>query len=119
MPAAVSGPRLLTPSHSCGRCGVPGDDAGSGDEVLAALVASLRAELAGSQAALARTVEELAAARERIAELEARLRQTPRKLLPAAVAGRAGQACPDVAAEERRPQARQAEGAAGRDDAAD
>jgi transposase len=41
-------------------------------------VASLRAELAGSQAALARAVEELAQARERIAELEARLRQTPR-----------------------------------------
>jgi transposase len=57
---------------------VPGDDAGSGDEVLAALVASLRAELAGSQAALARAAEELAKARERIAELEARLRQTPR-----------------------------------------
>jgi len=57
---------------------VPGDDAGSRDEVLAALVASLRAELAESQAALARAVEELAQARERIAELEARLRQTPR-----------------------------------------
>jgi transposase len=46
--------------------------------VLAALVASLRSELAESQAALARAVEELAQARERIAELEARLRQTPR-----------------------------------------
>ena len=57
---------------------MPGDDAGSGDEILAALVASLRAELAGSQAALARAAEELAQARERIAELEARLRQTPR-----------------------------------------
>jgi transposase len=50
---------------------VPGEDAGSGNEVLAALVAALRAELAESQAALAQ-------ARERIAELEARLRQTPR-----------------------------------------
>jgi len=39
--------------------------------VLASLVASLRAELAESQAALAE-------AREQIAELEARLRQTPR-----------------------------------------
>jgi len=57
---------------------VPGDEAGSGDEILAALVASLRAELAESQAALARVVEELAQARERITELEARLRQTPR-----------------------------------------
>jgi transposase len=55
-----------------------GDDAGSGDEVLAALVASLRAELAESQAALAQALEEPARARERIAELEARLRQTPR-----------------------------------------
>jgi transposase len=56
---------------------VPGD-AGSGDEVLAALVASLRAELAESQAALGRAAVELARAGERIAELEARLRQTPR-----------------------------------------
>ena len=46
--------------------------------MLAALAASLRGELAESRAALARAVEELAAARERIAELEARLRQTPR-----------------------------------------
>ena len=46
--------------------------------MVAGLVASLRAELAESQAALARAVEELAQARERIAELEARLRQTPR-----------------------------------------
>jgi transposase len=57
---------------------VPGDHAGSGDEVLAALVASLRRELAGSQAALAQAAGELARARERIAELEARLNQTPR-----------------------------------------
>jgi transposase len=57
---------------------VSGDDAGSGDEVLAGLVASLRAELAESQAALARAAGELAQARERIGELEARLRQTPR-----------------------------------------
>jgi len=53
---------------------VPGDDAGSSDEVLPAL----RGELAGSQAALARALRELAGARERIAGLEARLRQTPR-----------------------------------------
>src|SRR6202167_4025439 len=57
---------------------MPGGNAGSADEVLAALVASLRAELAESQAALGRAVEELARAGERIAELEARLRQTPR-----------------------------------------
>jgi len=47
---------------------VPGDDAGSGNEVLAALVAALRGELAESQAALARALEELAQARERIAD---------------------------------------------------
>jgi transposase len=46
--------------------------------VLVALVVSLRAELAGSQAALARALGELEEARERIAGLEARLRQTPR-----------------------------------------
>ena len=46
--------------------------------VLAALVTALRGELAESQAALARAAGELAQARERIAELEARLRQTPR-----------------------------------------
>ena len=39
---------------------------------------SLRGELAESQAALARVLEELARAGERIAELEAQLRQTPR-----------------------------------------
>ena len=41
-------------------------------------MASLRAELAQSQAALARALGELEAAREQIAELEARLGQTPR-----------------------------------------
>jgi len=46
--------------------------------VLAALMATLRGELADSQAALAQAVAELARARERIAELEARLSQTPR-----------------------------------------
>ena len=46
--------------------------------MLAALVTALRGELAESQAALARAAGELAQARERIAELEALLRQTPR-----------------------------------------
>lgn len=41
-------------------------------------MASLRRELADSQAALAQALAELAQARERIAELEARLNQTPR-----------------------------------------
>ena len=41
-------------------------------------MASLRRELADSQAALAQVLAELAQARERIAELEARLNQTPR-----------------------------------------
>lgn len=46
--------------------------------MLAGLVASLRRELADSQAALAQAVADLAQARDRIAELEARLNQTPR-----------------------------------------
>jgi len=46
--------------------------------VLAALVVSLRSELAEARAELER-------ARERIAELEARLKQTPQNLLPAAL----------------------------------
>jgi transposase len=45
---------------------------------VAALVTALRHELADSQAALAQAVAELGKARERIAELEARLNQTPR-----------------------------------------
>src|ERR1039457_6113346 len=57
---------------------MPGDHAGTGDEVLAALVDSLRRELGDSRAALAQAVAELARAQERIAELEARLNQTPR-----------------------------------------
>jgi hypothetical protein len=54
---------------------MPGDDPGSGDEVLAPLVTSLCPVLAESQAALARPVEELAQARKLVAELEPRLRQ--------------------------------------------
>ena len=45
--------------------------------MLAALVASLRRELAEAAGALAQARTELARARERIAELEARLRQNP------------------------------------------
>jgi transposase len=57
---------------------VPADHPGSGDDVVVALVASLRQELAGSLAALEQTQAELARARERIAELEARLKQNSR-----------------------------------------
>lgn len=46
--------------------------------MLAALVVSLRRELAGALGALEETRSELAGAQERIAELEARLRQSPR-----------------------------------------
>jgi hypothetical protein len=63
--------------------GVPGEEPPY--EVLAALVASLRRELAGAVAALGQARAELAQARERIAELEARLKQNPRKLLQAAL----------------------------------
>jgi hypothetical protein len=57
---------------------VPGEEEPPRDEVLAALVASLRRELAGAAGALEQARAELASARERIAELEARLKQNPR-----------------------------------------
>jgi transposase len=57
---------------------VPGDEQPSQYEVLAALVASLRPELAEAAGALKQARAELARARERIAELEARLKQNPR-----------------------------------------
>jgi transposase len=57
---------------------VPGEEGPPSYEVLAAVVASLRRELAEAVAALAQTRVELAEARERIAELEARLKQSPR-----------------------------------------
>jgi transposase len=57
---------------------VPAEEGPPSQEVLAALVASLRQELADVLGVLEETRAELAGARERIAELEARLRQTPR-----------------------------------------
>lgn len=57
---------------------MPGENEPPGVEVLAALVASLRRELAGAAGALAQARAELAGAREQIAELEARLKQNPR-----------------------------------------
>jgi transposase len=57
---------------------VPGDEGPPPYEVLAALVASLRHELADAVGALEETRAELAQARARIAELEARLKQNPR-----------------------------------------
>jgi transposase len=57
---------------------VPADQGPPSHEVLAALVASLRQELAEALGAVEEMRGELAQARERIAELEARLRQTPR-----------------------------------------
>ncbi|MGO9779868.1 MAG: DUF6444 domain-containing protein [Streptosporangiaceae bacterium] len=57
---------------------MPGEEGPPPDEVLAALVASLRGELAGAVAALEQARAELAQARDQIAELEARLKQNPR-----------------------------------------
>jgi transposase len=57
---------------------VPADEGRPSDEVLAALVVSLRRELADALAMVEETRTELGRARERIAELEARLRQNPR-----------------------------------------
>lgn len=73
---------------------------GFGDEVLAPLVSGLRGELADSQAALAQALTELRSARQRIAELEARLNQTPRNSSKIAAGGGAGQAAAAVAAQE-------------------
>jgi len=57
---------------------VPGDEGPPPYEVLAALVVSLRCELAEAAGALEQARAELAEAREQIAGLEARLRQNPR-----------------------------------------
>ena len=57
---------------------MPGDHDGPGGEVLAALVMSLRGDLAVALDELARVRDELAGARERIAELEERLAKTSR-----------------------------------------
>jgi len=57
---------------------VPGDEGPPSYEVLAALVVSLRGELAEAAGALEQARAELADAREQIAGLEARLRQNPR-----------------------------------------
>jgi len=57
---------------------VPAEEGPPSYEVLAALVASLRRELADALAVVEETRAELSGARERIAELEARLRQNPR-----------------------------------------
>ena len=57
---------------------MPGEEEPPRDQVLAALVALLRRELAGAASALEQARAELASARERIAELEARLKQNPR-----------------------------------------
>ena len=57
---------------------MPADEGPPSQEVLAALVASLRRELAEAAGALEEMRGELARARERIAELEARLRQALR-----------------------------------------
>ena len=55
-----------------------GDEGPPSYEVLAALVVSLRCELAEAAGALGQARAELAGARGQIAELEARLRQSPR-----------------------------------------
>ena len=64
---------------------MPGDHEPPSHEVLAALVASLRRELAEAMIALEQARAELAGARERIAELEAPAAAEPAELLQAAV----------------------------------
>jgi transposase len=88
----------------------PDDQGLPPDEVLAALVASLRQELADAAGALAETRAELGRARERIAELEARLKQNSRNSSrPPSSEGLAKTGAQGaVAAEEEPPQARRA-----------
>lgn len=93
--------------------GVPAEEGSASCEVLAALVASLRRELADAVAVVAETRAELGRAREPIAELEARLRQNPAELITAAGRG-AGQPSTAVAAEQERAQAWRAGRAQGR-----
>ena len=57
---------------------MPAEEGPPSYEVLAALVASLRRELADALAVVEESRAELGRARERIAELEARLGQSPR-----------------------------------------
>ena len=71
---------------------MPGEEEPPPYEVLAALVVSLRRELAEAAGALEQARAELAEARERIAELEARLTAEPAEFLQAAVERGAGQA---------------------------
>ena len=89
---------------------MPGEQEPPPNEVLAALVVSLRRELADAAGALEQARSELAQAREQITELEARLRQNPRSSSGPPSSEGLGKPSPwpAVAAEEKRPQARRA-----------
>ena len=93
---------------------------------LRAANARLRELLAERDAQLAAQAAAAAELREQVAGLQAQVRGPGREagaelgeLLASAVLGRPREAGAEVAAEEDGPQARQAEGAAGRDDAAE
>jgi len=92
---------------------VPGDEAGlrAANARLRELLAERDAEVAGLRVLVAELQAQVGLGRASGAELE--------ELLPAAVAGRPGKAGAEVAAEEERAEAGQAEGSAGCDDAAD
>jgi hypothetical protein len=92
---------------------VAGDEAG-----LRAANARLRELLAGRDAEVAGLRALVAELQVQVADLAARAGQNS-KFLQAAVAGRPGPAGAEVAAEEERAEAGQAEGSAGRHDAAD
>jgi hypothetical protein len=82
------------------------------------LLAERDAQLAAQAAAAAELREQVAGLQAQVADLAARLGQNSGNSA-SAVLGRPREAGAEVAAEEDGPQARQAEGAAGRDDAAE
>jgi hypothetical protein len=88
---------------------VPGDEGPPPYEGLAGRVASLRGELADALTALEQARAELAGARERIAELGARLRQNPRH--SSRPPPGEGLAVTDAAPQGQRCRATQADGA--------
>jgi hypothetical protein len=121
---SITGAGCGVVSPVSGAPGVPDDAAGPrvANARLRELLGERDAEIAALRSVLAEPDElrkQVAELQAQVADLAARLRQKIEELLAAAVAGRAGQGGPEVAADEDRPEAGPAGRAAGRDDAAE